>query len=76
MINKYVVAVCNVDSGDEGPWIETCSATSLKDAEDKLIMRFTEDYDLSYASDWKSFLEIADQEAGLLFGDIQDIETL
>ena len=34
MLNKYAVAV----SSKETPWIETVSATSIKDAEDKGIL--------------------------------------
>lgn len=72
MLNKYAVAV----SSKETPWIETVSATSIKDAEDKLIIKFTEQYDLSNATDWDTFLDVAWDEAELLFGEIEDIEIL
>lgn len=75
MLNKYAVAVASADL-ETGPWIEVVSATSISDAEDRLIMKFTEDFDLSNAVSWNDFMVVAEAEAGLLFGEIIDVECL
>lgn len=54
-------------------WIESVNAKSLKDAEDKFIDKFYNEYDFDLADDWNNFIKLLG-DADIVIGTIQDID--
>lgn len=71
-MNTYIVPVADISS-DPYVWIEIIKARSLSDAQDKIIDRFVEEYELNYPIDWEDFITIL-YESNLIIGEIKDIE--
>lgn len=70
-MNKYVVAICDVDTS----WIEVISATSLNLAQEKLMNSICNRFNVDNPYNYKEFLQLAD-DADIIIGDLVDIETL
>lgn len=70
-MNKYVVAVCDVDTS----WIEVYNATSINLAQEKLMNSICNRFDLDNPYNYKEFLQLADDN-DIIIGDLVDIETL
>lgn len=61
--------------GDQYCWIEKVRARNFKDAQQKFINAFTEDYgDIDIPSDWEDLITILNTQADIVIGDIYDIE--
>lgn len=54
-------------------WIETIKAKSISEAQDKLMNRLSNDWDLDIPADWEDFLAIIDND-GFRIGELKDIE--
>lgn len=73
-MTKFIYPVCNYDNGNT--YIETVLASSIEDAEDRIIKRYFAMYDDLESDNWDDFLAEMDSEHGILIGDLYDIEAL
>ncbi len=72
-MNKYVYSIC---PNDEWPSIKTCIAPNISDAEDKIISKYCEKYELDDNNyDYLEFQEKLNS-AGVVISDLYDIEEL
>lgn len=74
-MTTYVYAVCDPDCHNE---IRTISASSLKDAQEKIIEKFRDDMELEEEFDsWNNFInDMSDYYCIDITHNIQDLETL
>lgn len=68
-MNTYIIPF----SLDNDVWIETVKAKSLFEAQDKLMNRLSNDWELDIPADWEDFLAILDNN-GFRVGELKDIE--
>lgn len=72
-MNKYIIPVCDLIDADI--WINTYSARSISDCQDKIMSEFSDTYDENFV-DYREFLSIMDKKYNYSIGEIIDIETL
>lgn len=58
---------------DNDVWIETVRAKSLLEAQDRLMNRLSNDWELDVPADWEDFLAILDNN-GFRVGELKDVE--
>ena len=68
-MNTYIIPL----SLNNDVWIETIKAKSISEAQDKLMNRLSNDWDLDIPADWEDFLAIIDND-GFRIGELKDIE--
>ncbi len=68
-MNTYIIPF----SLNNDVWIETIKAKSISEAQDKLMNRLSNDWDLDIPADWEDFLAIIDND-GFRIGELKDIE--
>lgn len=73
-MTKFIYPVCDYDNGNT--YIEVVVASSIEDAEDRIIKRYFAMYDDLESDNWEDFLVEMDSNYGILIGDLYDIETL
>lgn len=72
-MNKYIYSVC---ANDNWPTIESVMASSISDAEEKLISEYCEMFDINDNNlDYLEFQEFMN-DRGVVFSDLYDIEEL
>lgn len=70
-MNTYIIPF----SIDNDVWIETVRAKSLLEAQDRLMNRLSNDWELDVPADWEDFLAILDNN-GFRVGELKDVEEL
>lgn len=70
-MSKYVVPIYEEDS--ECPYIISTSARNLEEAEDRIMHRLTNKWDLEISADWDDFCNNT-FNAGYYIGEVSDIE--
>ena len=72
-MNTYVFPISN----PEGEiWIDSVCARSMSEAQEKVMERFIEQYELDFTdSSWEEFASDAKNHE-FLIGDLEDIETI
>ena len=68
-MNTYIIPF----SLDNDVWIETVRAKSLLEAQDRLMNRLSNDWELDVPADWEDFLAILDNN-GFRVGELKDVE--
>lgn len=68
-MNTYIIPF----SIDNDVWIETVRAKSLLEAQDRLMNRLSNDWELDVPADWEDFLAILDNN-GFRVGELKDVE--
>lgn len=68
-MNTYIIPF----SLNNDVWIETIKAKSISEAQDKLMNRLSNDWDLDIPADWEDFLTVIDND-GFRIGELKDIE--
>lgn len=68
-MNTYIIPF----SLDNDVWIESVKAKSILEAQDKLMNRLSNDWELDVPVDWEDFLAILDNN-GFRVGELKDIE--
>ncbi len=68
-MNTYIIPF----SLDNDVWIESVKAKSILEAQDKLMRRLSNEWELEVPSDWEDFLQILSNEM-FRVGEIKDIE--
>lgn len=68
-MNTYIIPF----SLDNDVWIETVKAKSLLEAQDRLMNRLSNDWELDIPADWEDFLAILDNN-GFRVGELKDVE--
>lgn len=68
-MNTYIIPF----SIDNNVWIETVRAKSLLEAQDRLMNRLSNDWELDVPADWEDFLAILDNN-GFRVGELKDVE--
>lgn len=68
-MNTYIIPF----SIDNDVWIESVKAKSILEAQDKLMRRLSNEWELEVPSDWEDFLQILSNEM-FRVGEIKDIE--
>lgn len=72
-MNKYIYSIC---PNDDWPTIESVMASSISDAEEKLISEYCEMFDIDDNNlDYLEFQELMN-DRGVVFSDLYDIEEL
>lgn len=72
-MNKYIYSECSVEYWPE---IKTIVANSLEDAEERLMSKYIEKYDLPDYDNFKTFREGLNDIKEIALSDLYDIETL
>ena len=72
-MNKYVYSEC---SADYWPEICTVMGKSLEDAEERVMAKYSQEYDLPDYPTFKTFREALNDEKEIALSDLYDIETL
>lgn len=70
-MNTYIIPFCDCSK----VWIEKVRAKSYKEAQDKLMERCINNWDIDVPTDWDDFKQILDKE-DILIGKIVDVEEL
>lgn len=68
-MNTYIIPF----SIDNDVWIESVKAKTILEAQDKLMNRFSYDWELDIPADWEDFLAILDNNE-FRVGELKDIE--
>lgn len=72
-MNKYIYSICPQESW---PTIESVMASSISDAEEKLMSEYCEMFDIDDNDlDYSDFQELMN-DRGVVFSDLYDIEEL
>jgi hypothetical protein len=71
-MNKYVYSIC---LQDEWPCLETVSASGIEEAEDKIIFKYCDKFEIDNNLDYLQFQEELNN-LGIVISDLYDIEEL
>ncbi len=73
-MNKYIYSIC---PSDEWPQIKTIMATGIEEAEEKVISKYSEYYDLNDNNwDFIQFRDELNEQRMVVISDLYDIEEL
>lgn len=72
-MNEYRVPICSV--GEEYVWIESITAKSVADCQEKLMNTLIEEYELDDCLTYREFKKLAAKN-GIIIGEIKDLEEL
>lgn len=72
-MNRYIIPICDMYS--EQIWIETISARSINECQEKIMQSIINQYNFDDYDSWNEFVQDMDDKE-ILIGEIKDIETL